>query len=135
MSWSAWNYPDSNWGTIGAELTGVTCNRSDGSGADIDSQSTYKTTGLGWSGTGWKSLLIDTLIVRRYLDGCNNSAIWLDGVPGGSGLTHLKIEADEKSGSANITFLTVYYHAGAVAATVGTGRFGKLPDGSYGNVR
>lgn len=141
MHWGAWyevtlgtSADDSTWGTIGAENTGTTCNRSDGSGHDRTQYTT--TTTVGGSGTGWKSSKADTNIVRAFLaGGCNNFAAMLVGgvVTGDAGSkAFLKIEAIDHADN-HPAYWVIYYHPGAT--TRGLGRFGRGSDGVYRNDR
>lgn len=139
MDWNAWDARvtgnDSNWTVAGAGDEGSTCNRSDGSGDDQDLGADFS---VNWSSTGWKTVKFDTLYVRQYLNGsCNNFGLGLSmTATGGTGdVAHYKIEAAEKSGSANLTWITIYYTPVVAAVTRGTGRFGKSTTGTYLNDR
>jgi hypothetical protein len=137
MDWDCWyesaSGNDSNWTVAGAGDEGSTCNRADGSGDDL-----YKGQDLStnWASTGWKTVKFDTTYVRKYLGGgCNNFALALVMQAGAGDVANYKIEADEKSGSANKTWITIYYHGGAAAVTRGWGNHGKDQSGVMGNVR
>lgn len=137
MDWVAWDERgsgnDSNWTTAGALDDGSTCNRSDGSGDDQYNGADFS---VNWSSTGWKTLKFDTLYVRKYLNGgCNNFGLALSMTASAGDVAFYKIEADEKSGSANKTWITIYYTPAATVATRGTGRFGKSTTGAYLNDR
>lgn len=137
MDWVAWDERgsgnDSNWTVAGAGDEGSTCNRSDGSG---DDQYVGADFFVNWASTGWKTLKFDTTYVRKYLGGsCNNFALSLAMTAGGGDVAHYKIEADEKSGSANKTWITIYYTPVVAATTRGTGRFGRDNTGVYRNDR
>lgn len=139
MDWVAWDDRvsgnDSNWAVSGATDEGSVCNRSDGTGDDLFLSEGFNTN---WSGTGWKTIKFDTLYVRKYLDGgCNNFGLALSmNATGGTGdEANYKIEAAEKSGSANLTWITIYYTPVVAAVSRGTGRFGKSTTGAYLNDR
>lgn len=137
MDWVAWDERgsgnDSNWTVAGAGDEGSTCNRSDGSDDDQDLGADFS---VYWSSTGWQTLKFDTLYVRQYLNGsCNNFALGLSMFAGASDVTFYKLEADEKSGSANKTWITIYYTPVAATVSRGTGRLGRDNTGVYRNDR
>lgn len=137
MNWDSWyegtTGNDSNWTVAGAGDEGSTCNRGDGTG---DDQYLGQDFFVNWSSTGWKTLKFDTLYVRKYLNtGCNNFALALSMFASAGDIANYKIEADEKSGSANKTWITIYYHGGAATTTRGWGNHGKDQAGVMGNDR
>lgn len=137
MDWVAWDERgsgnDSNWTVAGAGDEGSTCNRSDGSGDDLYIGQNFD---VNWASTGWKTIKFDTLYVRKYLNGgCNNFGLALAMTASAGDVAFYKIEADEKSGSANKTWITIYYTPSATTVTRGTGRLGRDNTGVYRNDR
>lgn len=137
QDWNAWDARttgnDSNWTVAGAGDEGSTCNRSDGSGDDLYIGQNFD---VNWASTGWKTIKFDTLYVRKYLNGgCNNFGLALAMNASAGDVAHYKIEADEKSGSANKTWITIYYTPSATTVTRGTGRLGRDNTGVYRNDR
>lgn len=135
MNWGAWfenGSADSAWGTIGAGNMGNTCNRTSGSGNDKTFDMVIGSAAL--TGTGWKSIAMDTTGIRTYLDGScgNNFAIYLHPLASLGDDAWYVLSSTE---GANAPYLVINYTPGATAVTKGTGRFGRSQTGEYLNVR
>lgn len=135
MTYYAWDKrgftpDDSLWGVAFFASYGTSCNRSDGSGADAINPSSLSNNLI--SGTGAKSCLVDTSVVRTYFDGgCSQFTITVAGIGSAGDYGFYKVEAIENTGTSPMS-LTIYYHE---VSSYGRGRWGKLDTGEMINER
>jgi hypothetical protein len=134
LHWASWfenGNTDSTWGAIGATDIGAVCNRSSATGDDKTTDTSLSLNVL--SGTGWRSVAIDTMAVRAYLNGtCSNFAVFMQPTASITDDAWYVLSSVE---GANDPYLVINYTPGAATATVGTGRFGRSQTGEYLNVR